>query len=188
MFFLGRCFAEALQGDTRAFHWKAFVFEVKDKKRFQGERAERTWLVWHRNPPSVKVQENMKTKLFIALTLAATFCSTAFSQTNNLTNATTSKYSPYKQIDFNWSYSPNFSACSNSIISCNVGFTLKDTSSGATIATPNRLGPDTRSFAYFPGGGVQYGVHVFSLVANVYDANGDPLESKAATITVTVNR
>ena len=129
----------------------------------------------------------MKTKLFIALTLAATFCSTAFSQTNNLTNATTSKYSPYKQIDFNWSYSPNLPACSSLTIACYVGFTLKDTSSGGTIATPSTLGPNTRSFAYFPNGGVQYGVHVFSLVANAYNAKGQPLVSTPATITVTVN-
>lgn len=129
----------------------------------------------------------MKKQLFVALILAGALCTTAFPQTNQLTSAATGKYSSYKQIDFNWSYTPNLPACSGSTRACYIGFTLKDTTSGSTLVTPNTLGPHVLSYVYLPNGGVQYGVHSFSLVANGYDATGKPLVSPAATVTVTVN-
>jgi|SRR5215467_7783136 len=119
----------------------------------------------------------MKKQLFVTLTSAAAFCSTAFSQT---------QYSKYKQIDFNWAYTANLPACSSSTTSCFAGFTLKDTTSGSTLFTPSTLGPHTLSLAYFPKGGVQYGVHKFALIANGYDAAGAPMVSTAATVTVNV--
>jgi hypothetical protein len=128
----------------------------------------------------------MKKQLFVALTLAGTFCSTAFPQTQQLTNAASSKYSRYKQIDFNWSYTPNLPACSSSTTACLVGFTLKDTTSGSTIATPSALGPTTLSYSYFPAGGVQYGVHSFLLIANGFNETGAPIVSAGAKVTVTV--
>jgi hypothetical protein len=121
----------------------------------------------------------MKKQLFVALTLVAIFCSAAFPQT-------TSKYSPYKQIDFNWSYTPNLPACTSTAKACFMGFTLKDTTSGTTLVTPSTLGPTTLSYSYFPAGGVQYGVHKFLLTANGYDETGAPTVSAGATVTVTV--
>lgn len=121
----------------------------------------------------------MKKQLFVALTLVAISCSAAFPQTS-------SKYSAYKQIDFNWSYTPNLPACTTSAKACFMGFTLKDTTSGGTIATPSKLGPNTLSYAYFPAGGVQYGVHSFLLTANGYDETGAPTVSTGAKVTVTV--
>jgi hypothetical protein len=125
----------------------------------------------------------MRKQLFAALTVAAGFCSTAFLQT---TNASKAQESPYTQIHFNWAYTPNLPACSKSTIACHLGFTLKDTTSGSTIVTPSTLGPTALSYVYLPKGGVQYGVHSFSLVANGYDEKGVAVQSTAATVTVTV--
>jgi hypothetical protein len=118
----------------------------------------------------------MKKQLFALILVAVS--SAAFPQS--------SKYSSYKQIDFNWSYTANLPACSGSTTACFLGFTLKDTTSGHTLVTPSTLGPNTLSYAYFPSGGVQYGVHSFALVANGFNENGAPITSTAATVTVTV--
>lgn len=95
--------------------------------------------------------------------------------------------SPYTQIDFNWSYTPNVPACGTTLTNCYSGFTLVDTTTSVTVANPSTLGPTSLSYAYVPSGGVPYGTSAFSLVANGYDNSGNALTSTAATVSVTVS-
>lgn len=94
--------------------------------------------------------------------------------------------SPYKQIDFNWNYTPNLPVCTTQLAACHLGFTIKDITSGHVLVGPNVLTRSVRSWAYFPGGGVQYGTHVFELVANAYTASGQPVDSTPARVTIVV--
>lgn len=95
--------------------------------------------------------------------------------------------SQYMQIDFNWGYTANAPVCGTSLTNCFAGFTLTNTTLGTVVATPSTLGPTALSFAYLPAGGIPFGTSAFSLVANGYDGNGNPLTSTPATVSVVVN-
>jgi hypothetical protein len=94
--------------------------------------------------------------------------------------------SKHKQIDFNWTYTPNLPVCTSVLVACYSGFTMKDTGDGHELAGPSVIRPTARSWAYFPSGGVRYGSHTFALVANAYDENGQPVASAPVTVTINV--
>ena len=91
--------------------------------------------------------------------------------------------SPYKQIDFNWRYTPNLPVCGATLVACFAGFSMTDLISGHVVAT---LPTSLRSWNYIPGGGVQYGKHTFNLVAEGYDGSGNLVKSAAAVVVVDV--
>ena len=90
-------------------------------------------------------------------------------------------------IDFSWGYTPNAPPCvaNSALVDCYTGFTLTDTTTNTVIATPAVIIPGTLAYAYTPSGGLYFGTHTFSIVANGYDLNGNPLTSPAATASVT---
>jgi hypothetical protein len=106
----------------------------------------------------------------------------AATTTTNTTTSTTPT-----QIVFTWAYTANVPACpaSGTPVNCQSGFTLTDTTTNTTIAAPAVLGPTALTHTYTPSGGLFYGTHTFSLVANGYDGNGAALVSSAITASVT---
>lgn len=100
-----------------------------------------------------------------------------------LSFSASAQVSRYTQIDFNWSYTPNLPACSTTLKSCFSGFAISDLLSGHVIGT---FSTSLRSWTYIPAGGVQYGKHIFSLVAEGYDVNGAHVQSAPAQVIVDV--
>jgi|ERR1039458_10070645 hypothetical protein len=113
--------------------------------------------------------------------------------TATLATAQTGACAVHTAVQFTWQYAPNFSACTTNgtLEACYNGFTLTDTTSGAVLAGPGtlagQLAPSAVSFLWTPSGGLFTGTHIFSLVANGFDAGGSALVSAADTVTVTNN-
>jgi hypothetical protein len=91
---------------------------------------------------------------------------------------------PATGITFTFDYTPNAPACGGTA-NCQSGFTIVDTTAGITVATPAVLGPAARSFAYTPSGGLFFGSHTFSIVANGFNSAGTAITSIATTTVVT---
>lgn len=88
-------------------------------------------------------------------------------------------------VNFTWNYVPNAPACGTATTNCYSGFTLVDTTAGITVATPTTLGPAALSYSYTPTGGMFFGSHTFSIVANGFNATGGALVSAATTTVIT---
>jgi hypothetical protein len=91
---------------------------------------------------------------------------------------------PATGITFTWNYVANAPACGGTA-NCQSGFTIVDTTAGTTIATPAVLGPTALSFTYTPSGGLYFGTHTFSIVANGFNSAGSAITSVATTTSVT---
>lgn len=94
---------------------------------------------------------------------------------------------PNTTIDFNWQNGLNSGVpnCGNTLKNCYAGDTLTDTTAGIVIAAPAQIPPTVQSFTYTPAGGLWFGTHTFSIVANWYDGTGTAKTTSASTASVT---
>jgi hypothetical protein len=90
--------------------------------------------------------------------------------------------SPYKEIAFDWRYTPNLPICGKTLKSCFAGFTIHNLLNDAIITLP----ASARSWNFFPPDGVRYGKHIFHLYALAYDVNGAEVHSTPAQVVIDV--